>query len=315
MSTRLEDDPSVYKTLLESTKAIPWKIDWSTLTFAYIGPQIEELLGWEPSSWVGVQDWAARMHEEDRDRVVNFCVSQSQAGVDHEADYRALTKDGRFVWIRDVVHVVRKPDGEVDSLIGFMFDITERKQTEQKLVELQKELEQLSFKDGLTGLANRRKFDLSMEIEWRNAKRTGQPLSLIMVDIDYFKQYNDHYGHLQGDDCLKAVSKALNECALRARDFVARFGGEEFVLVLPETSAEAVAVVAEHCREAIAKLQIHHAKSSIGPHLSISLGVGTIVPTPNDQQLDFINKVDRRLYLAKQKGRDCIVSECNIAEC
>ncbi len=315
MSTRLEDDPSVYKTLLESTKAIPWKIDWSTLTFAYIGPQIEELLGWEPSSWVGVQDWAARMHEEDRDRVVNFCVSQSQAGVDHEADYRALTKDGRFVWIRDVVHVVRKPDGEVDSLIGFMFDITERKQTEQKLVELQKELEQLSFKDGLTGLANRRKFDLSMEIEWRNAKRTGQPLSLIMVDIDYFKQYKDHYGHLQGDDCLKAVSKALNECALRARDFVARFGGEEFVLVLPETSAEAVAVVAEHCREAIAKLQIPHAKSSIGPHLSISLGVGTIVPTPNDQQLDFINKVDRRLYLAKQKGRDCIVSECNIAEC
>src|SRR6218665_3769157 len=209
MSQRLEDDPSVYKTLLESTKAIPWKIDWSTMTFAYIGPQIEELLGWAPTSWVGVQDWAERMHEEDRDRVVNFCVSQSQAGVDHEADYRALTKDGRFVWIRDVVHVVRKPNGEVDSLIGFMFDITERKQTEQKLMDLQKELEQLSFKDGLTGLANRRKFDLSMEIEWRNAKRTGQPLSLIMVDIDYFKQYNDHYGHLQGDDCLKAVSRAL----------------------------------------------------------------------------------------------------------
>ena len=313
--SRLEDDPSVYKTLLESTKAIPWKIDWSTLTFSYIGPQIEELLGWEPNSWVGVQDWAARMHEEDRDRVVNFCVSQSQAGVDHEADYRALTKDGRFVWIRDVVHVVRKPNGEVDSLIGFMFDITERKQTEQKLVELQKELEQLSFKDGLTGLANRRKFDLSMEIEWRNAKRTGQPLSLIMVDIDYFKQYNDHYGHLQGDDCLKAVSKALNECALRARDFVARFGGEEFVLVLPETNAEAVAIVAEHCRDAIAKLQIPHAKSSIGPCLSISLGVGTIVPTPNDQLLDFINKVDRRLYMAKQQGRDCIISECIIAEC
>ena len=308
--SHLEDDPSVYKTLLESTKAIPWKIDWSTLTFSYIGPQIEDLLGWEPGSWVGVQDWAARMHEEDRDRVVNFCVSQSQAGVDHEADYRALTKDGRFVWIRDVVHVVRKPNGEVDSLIGFMFDITERKQTEQKLVELQKELEQLSFRDGLTGLANRRKFDLSMEIEWRNAKRTGQPLSLIMVDIDYFKQYNDHYGHLQGDDCLKAVSKALNECALRARDFVARFGGEEFVLVLPETNTDAVLAVAENCRQAVAKLQIPHAKSSIGPCLSISLGVGTIVPNPHDQQLDFINSVDRRLYMAKQQGRDCIVATC-----
>lgn len=308
MSQRLEDDPSVYKTLLESTKAIPWKIDWSTLTFAYIGPQIEELLGWAPTSWVGVQDWAERMHEEDRDRVVNFCVSQSQAGVDHEADYRALTKDGRFVWIRDVVHVVRKPNGEVDSLIGFMFDITERKQTEQKLMDLQKELEQLSFKDGLTGLANRRKFDLSMEIEWRNAKRTGKPLSLIMVDIDYFKQYNDHYGHLQGDDCLKAVSKALNESVARARDFVARFGGEEFVLVIPESDAEAAAAVAERCREAIIKLQIPHAKSSISPWLSISLGVGTIVPGQNDQLLDFINQVDRRLYLAKQQGRNCIVA-------
>ena len=309
MSQRLEDDPSVYKTLLESTKAIPWKIDWSTLTFAYIGPQIEELLGWEPTSWVSVQDWAERMHEEDRDRVVNFCVSQSQAGVDHEADYRALTKDGRFVWIRDVVHVVRKPNGEVDSLIGFMFDITERKQTEQKLMDLQKELEQLSFKDGLTGLANRRKFDLSMEIEWRNAKRTGKPLSLIMVDIDYFKQYNDHYGHLQGDDCLKAVSKALNESVARARDFVARFGGEEFVLVIPESDAEAAAAVAERCREAIIKLQIPHAKSSISPWLSISLGVGTIVPGQNDQLLDFINQVDRRLYLAKQQGRNCIVAD------
>jgi len=305
--SRLEDDPSVYKTLLESTKAIPWKIDWATLTFSYIGPQIEALLGWAPDSWVGVQDWAARMHEDDRDRVVNFCVSQSQAGVDHEADYRAMTKDGRYVWIRDVVHVVRKDNGEVDSLIGFMFDISERKQTEQKLIELQKELEQLSFNDGLTGLANRRKFDLSMEIEWRNAKRTGQPLSLIMVDIDYFKQYNDHYGHLKGDDCLKLVGKALRETASRARDFVARFGGEEFVLVLPDTDNQAALAIAERCRAAIAALQIPHAQAD--HQLSISLGVDTIVPKPQDQLLDFINRVDRRLYLAKQKGRDCVVME------
>lgn len=95
-------DHTVYKTLLESTKAIPWKIDWATTTFAYIGPQIEGLLGWAPSSWVGVQDWVERMHPEDRDRVYEFCVSQSLAGADHEADYRALTKDGGYVWIRDV---------------------------------------------------------------------------------------------------------------------------------------------------------------------------------------------------------------------
>ena len=311
MAGSLEPNPGVYKTLLESTKAIPWQIDWKTLTFSYIGPQIESLLGWEAGSWSSVEDWASRMHPEDRERVVNFCVSQSQAGVDHEADYRALTKSGEFVWIRDVVHVVRNQAGEVESLVGFMFDISERKKTEQKLMELQKELEQLSFKDGLTGVANRRMFDSVMEMEWLNAKRNRQPLSLVMIDIDYFKQYNDHYGHLQGDDCLKRVAQALGGSATRAKDFVARFGGEEFALVLPESNAESAATVAERCRKAIFKLQIPHAQSPIGQTLSISLGVGSVIPDANDSLLDFINSVDQHLYLAKQRGRNCIVAQGN----
>ena len=107
----LSSESAVYRTLLETTKAIPWKIDWATMTFAYIGPQIEALLGWSPESWMTVEDWATRMHPDDREQVVNFCVAQSQAGVDHEADYRALTKDNGYVWIRDVVHVVRKRVG------------------------------------------------------------------------------------------------------------------------------------------------------------------------------------------------------------
>jgi PAS domain S-box-containing protein len=140
---KLETNSAVYKTLLESTKAIPWKIDWATMTFAYIGPQIEALLGWAPSSWATVQDWADRMHPEDRTWAVDFCVAQSLAGVDHEADYRALCKSGEYVWIRDVVHVVRHADGSVDALIGFMFDISERKRNDEQLVNLQKELEEL----------------------------------------------------------------------------------------------------------------------------------------------------------------------------
>ena len=123
-------DLAVYKTLLESTRAIPWKIDWKTMTFAYIGPQIESLLGWSQASWVSAEDWAARIYADDRDRVVEFCISQSQNGVDHEADYRALTAAGDYVWIRDVV---RDDNGEVDALIGFMFDISERKKTEEQL--------------------------------------------------------------------------------------------------------------------------------------------------------------------------------------
>jgi PAS domain S-box-containing protein len=128
-------DSAVYKTLLESTKAIPWKIDWASMKFAYIGPQIEALLGWTPDSWMTVQDWADRMHPDDRQWVVDFCVAQSRAGVDHEADYRALTSSGTYVWLRDVVHVVRTEAGEVEALVGFMFDISERKKTEEKLLK------------------------------------------------------------------------------------------------------------------------------------------------------------------------------------
>lgn len=297
-------DDAVYKTLLESTRAIPWRIDWKSMTFSYIGPQIETLLGWSQSSWVSVEDWAQRMHPEDRDAVVAFCVSQSQAGSDHEADYRALTASGDYVWIRDVVHVQRDANGEVQALIGFMFDISERKKTEQKLLELQKELEEYSFKDGLTGIANRRMFDSVLQTEWASAQRSGQPLSLVLLDIDYFKQYNDHYGHLQGDDCLRSVGQALQQAANRPRDFVGRFGGEEFVLILPETCAEAALQVAERCRRELRERCIAHEKSAIAALLTISLGVGTAQPAQGDSPTDFVRQVDRLLYQAKQNGRN-----------
>ncbi len=301
-------DGAVYKTLLESTKAIPWKIDWATGTFAYVGPQIEALLGWTPGSWMTVQDWADRMHPEDRGWVVDFCVAQSKAGIDHEADYRALTKDGTYVWLRDVVHVVRTEDGTVEALIGFMFDISERKKTEERLLRLQRELEDLSFKDGLTGLANRRRFDTLVEAEWLEARRNKKPLSLVMIDIDFFKQYNDHYGHIQGDDCLKRVANALKAGATRPRDFLARYGGEEFVLVLPETDEKGAESVATRCREALAAEMIPHQTSSVAPNVTVSLGVGTVVPGQGDPAVHFIEEVDKRLYRAKEGGRNILVA-------
>jgi diguanylate cyclase (GGDEF)-like protein/PAS domain S-box-containing protein len=303
-----EPDSAVYRTLLESTRAIPWKIDWATATFAYIGPQIEPLLGWAPASWVTVNDWADRMHPEDRERVVNFCVSQSQAGVDHEADYRALTADGNYVWIRDVVHVVRDDNGQVTSLIGFMFDITERKKTEEQLIVLQKELEDLSFRDSLTGVANRRKFDAVFEKEWDDARRNTQPLSLILFDVDHFKRYNDHHGHVEGDDCLRRIAQALATTASRSRDFLARYGGEEFVLLLPASDEAAAAAVAERCRQAIFKAQIPHGDSPVGQMVTVSMGVGTLIPAAGHDPRVFVDQVDRKLYRAKQGGRNQIVS-------
>lgn len=273
MATPADAGADFYRTLLESTRAIPWRIDWASKTFSYIGPQIEPLLGWTQDSWGSVEDWAARMHPDDRQRVLDYCVSQSLAGVDHEADYRAMKRDGGYVWIRDVVHVVRDGDGNVDSLVGFMFDITARKRSEEKLAELQKTLEELSYRDGLTGVANRRMFESVIEREWDEARRSGRPLSLALVDIDAFKQYNDHYGHLQGDESLKAVAQAL-QGSTRPRDFLARFGGEEFVLVLPDTDSAAAAAVAERCRQLILEQDIVHEVSGSG-RLTISIGVGT----------------------------------------
>ncbi len=298
------DDPGVYRTLLESTLAIPWRIDWATMRFTYIGPQIEALLGWSPSSWQSVNDWADRIHEDDRQKTVEFCVAQSQSGVDHEADYRALTRDGDHVWIRDVVHVVRRPDGSVDSLVGFMFDITARKQAEEKILQLQHELEVLSYRDSLTGVANRRMFDALYPVEWAKARATGEPLSLLVVDIDYFKQYNDHYGHLQGDECLRQVAAALDAGASRSRDLCARLGGEEFVLLLPATDAEAARNVAERCRKLLAQKELPHARSGVGRLVTVSIGAGTIVPGFKDDPAVFMDRIDRRLYQAKSAGRD-----------
>ena len=248
------------------------------------------------------------MHPEDRDYVVNFCVAQSKAGVDHEADYRALTKDNGYVWIRDVVHVVRKPDGEVEALIGFMFDITERKKTEEKLQALQKELEALSFKDGLTNIANRRRFNAAIELEWESARNVGSgaPVSVLMLDSDFFKQYNDLYGHIQGDECLINIAQTLSLALENPRDLVARFGGEEFIILLPGSHAAAALKVAERCQRLIQKQAIAHAQSPHEQCVTLSIGVGTATPGGYAKPADFIDAVDQRLYAAKKNGRNRI---------
>lgn len=298
------DNTTVYQALLESTQAIPWSIDWETMKFTYIGPQIEKLLGWGQSSWVTVQDWASRIHEEDRERVVNFCISQSQSGVDHEADYRALTASGRTVWIRDVVHVVRKADGSVVRLVGFMFDISERKRTEERLLELQKNLEILSYTDSLTGVANRRSFDKRLENEWNLAKQSFQPISLIIIDVDYFKQYNDFYGHADGDACLGRIAQALHGIAKRPRELAARLGGEEFSLLLPETDIFGAKRVAQLCIDAIATLRLPHERSHVSSIITVSLGVGTISVDGQGNPQEFVAAVDGLLYAAKHNGRN-----------
>lgn len=306
---RLErsDDWGVYKTLLESTKAIPWKINWQTKQFDYIGPQIESLLGWPRDSWLGAMDWIERIHPEDRERTASFCISQSEEGVDHEADYRALKADGSYVWIRDVVHVIRDENGVTQDLVGFMFDISARKRMEQEVADLNRKLEAWSNQDGLTGIANRRLFDQTMAAEWARGKRSGAPLSLLMLDVDHFKGYNDHYGHVKGDECLIRVAQAIGQAPMRSSDLFARYGGEEFALVLPQTPADAAELVAEKCRELVAALNIPHAASPVGV-ITISVGVCTMVPGEESSCTTLIERADDKLYRAKRNGRNCVCS-------
>lgn len=306
-----ERGDAFYRTLLESTRAIPWKVDWASKDYTYIGPQVESLLGWPRASWASLQDWADRMHADDRSQVVDYCLRNSEAGNDHEADYRALTCDGRYIWVRDVVHVLRNESGDIEALVGFMFDIDERRRNDEKLAALQKELEDLSYQDALTGLANRRRFDEVLEREWASGWRNTTPVALIMVDIDHFKQYNDHYGHIQGDECLRRVAAALAATAGRPRDLVCRFGGEEFVVILPETDHAPALGMARKCRAMIRTAAIEHAGAQRGSEslLTVSMGVAACVPgREHTQARDLLREADQWLYTAKRAGRDRIVS-------
>jgi len=169
-------------------------------------------------------------------------------------------------------------------------------------------LENLSFCDGLTGISNRRQFDQYLEISFKNSLRSGKPLSLIMADIDYFKTYNDNYGHLKGDECLIKVAKTMVSSVKRPLDLVARFGGEEFAVILSETDINGAIIVAENLRKNIEALALKHEYSSVVPYITISLGVTTIMPSHLYSIEEFINRADKALYKAKSSGRNNVVS-------
>ncbi|KXJ49729.1 MAG: diguanylate cyclase [Cycloclasticus sp. Phe_18] len=180
-----------------------------------------------------------------------------------------------------------------------------RNMTEAKLA--QEELERLSQYDGLTGLANRRSFDLRLKGDWSLAERNHTPLSLLFIDIDHFKQFNDIYGHQLGDDCLKAVASTISGQCLRPSDLSARYGGEEFTIILPATDKAGAQVTAERVRKAVFDLHWEHSGNSAADCVTISIGIGTCIPT-KDQLVDTIIKMaDESLYKAKEQGRNRII--------
>ncbi len=170
-----------------------------------------------------------------------------------------------------------------------------------------KELQRLSITDGLTGIANRRMFDEMLSREWRRCARMQKPLSLIMVDIDYFKQYNDNYGHQMGDACLKQVAEQVSRSASRPGDLATRYGGEEFALILGETDSNGAKWVANHIRQHVADLKLEH-PASPSHFLSVSCGVSTVVPGDKLSLETLLKTADHALYMAKTQGRDQIMA-------
>ena len=198
---------------------------------------------------------------------------------------------------------------ETETHAQFLEEMVIESQKNKKELEIaNKELSELSSLDGLTNIANRRTFDDFVQNSWDHAINTKSPISLIMIDIDYFKLYNDHYGHQSGDECIKKVAKVLKTRGYRSSDLVARYGGEEFVIVLGSTSMEDAVTVANNIQLKVEALRIPHELSLCSKWITISIGVTNITPSNNNGLKKFIKAADNALYQSKDRGRNTVSS-------
>jgi diguanylate cyclase (GGDEF)-like protein len=212
--------------------------------------------------------------------------------------------DGRWMHLYEI----STPSG---CLVMARLDVTELVQKSMALERSNQQLELLSATDGLTGLANRRQFDQHLYSEWQRSMRSHQPISLLLLDIDHFKRYNDHYGHLAGDACLRQVAGILYDCAQRTGELVARYGGEEFALLLPGADGDVAMTVAQRCMDEVAKARIAHADSPVAEFLTVSIGVATVVAVQELVPESLVRCADEALYRVKSSGRaHYIVAPC-----
>lgn len=226
-------------------------------------------------------------------------------------EYKAIRRDKTVFDIEVNSGFIYTKNGLPDKMVFIVRDITERKQNElqiRKLIEqleIEKNTAQMnSITDGLTGLANRRYFDEVLKTEFFRLRRSKSKLSLIMLDIDYFKKYNDTYGHLSGDECLRNIARALKTIVVRAPDVVARFGGEEFIVILPETDESGAKALGERIRKEIEGLEIPHSESDISKYVTVSVGIVTVHPVDVVSPEEALKMVDEALYSSKKGGRN-----------
>ena len=241
-------------------------------------------------------DWVPIIFLSGADQELDLERGISAGGDDY------LTKPVSALVLHAKIHAMQRIDEMRRRLIKVSAELTEANRA----------LERMSRQDGLTGLANRRFLDTYLAAEMARARRSKKELAMLLCDLDFFKPYNDHYGHPAGDESLRQVAQALRSVCRRAADLAARYGGEEFALVLPETGLAGATRVAEHVRRAVAALKIRHEHSEVAKHLTVSIGVAALLPGKDTRPETLVTIADRALYQAKKLGRDRIVAQSEI---
>ena len=301
---RLIDGEGRYQLLAENATDIVMSIGLDG-RIIYVSPRVVPVLGYAPEDLIGVY-YPELVLPDDREAMVSAIESLTVTETELSRDSGLRRPDGEARWIKTYLRLVVDPfSGKPEMLTVTVRDITERKTAEQRLADERRELQGLAFRDGLTGLFNRRHFDRELERVWRqHAQANSQsPVAAIMIDIDAYKNYNDHYGHQRGDECLRQVAQAIASAARRPTDVVARYGGEEFALILADTDQHGALIVAERIRTGIENLRIPHPACPTGI-VTISGGVAAQRPGQDGDGSALVAAADRALYAAKQRGRN-----------
>ncbi len=279
----------------------------------YVSAATLTMGGWKPQELVN-QGSLDLVHPDDLPGAEAAVRSLQSGNGDATFECRARNRNGEYFWIEASLRLVRNPvTGAPSGILNVVRDVSERKQAERKLQEAYRAVEALAITDALTGLANRRRFDQYLAAEWRRSTRDHQPLSLIMLDVDKFKSYNDTYGHQRGDSCLKQIAEACMDVVSRPGDLVARFGGEEFVVILPNTEIQGAVHLANEICQDLRSRRLPHSGNLPGI-VTISAGCATLVPRFGKHTPELIEMADRALYKAKFNGRNQ-VCDCNEEQC